>query len=383
MPELVCWNSQYLSKILTWKNISFEIIGSLYRLPDYKSHSQLIDINSIFSTDPRFEPIDRTLQTVSPWQIHIPRPWKIPTQQCTLAQAMELRVLQLSSYNKKINIFWSGGIDSTTAVNACLQHLPNLSQLRILYSPYSTYEHPGYIDFLKKFPLVELVDISGEQYLVDEFDGIFVTGDGGDELNASLDETFFEQCGYELLHTSWQDFFYKKHKDSKFIDFCQQHFLLAGRPIQTVLEARWWFYATCKQRSILNLRLPWFFNYKKFDVSDLVGFFDCDQYENYIYWNIDQIINRDGYHTWKQQLKDYCFLFDGMQNWHKNKTKTHSTQMGMYLSKKTALNDHRWVAILSDYTKIATPSLPMLTRIEFETAYGKTLDWIFCEPDTI
>lgn len=383
MPELVCWNPQYLSKICTWKNISFEKIGDLYRLSDYVSYSRLIDINSIFSTEPRFEPIDRTLQTVSPWQVYVSRPWKIPTQQCTLARAMELRVLQLSSYNQKINIFWSGGIDSTTAVTACLQHLPDLSQLRILYSPYSTYEHPGYIDFLKKFPLVELVDISGEQYLVDEFDGIFVTGDGGDELNASLDETFFEQCGYDLLHTSWQDFFYKKHKDSKFIDFCQQHFLLAGRPIQTVLEARWWFYATCKQRSILNLKLPWFFNYKKFNVEDLVGFFDCDQYENYIYWNIDQIITRDGYHTWKQPLKDYCFLFDGMQNWHENKTKTHSTQMGMYLSKKTALNDHRWIAIFSDYTKIATPSLPMLTRREFETAYGKTLDWIFCEPDTI
>lgn len=383
MPKLVCWNPQYLSKILTWKNISFKMVGSLCRLQDYKSHSRLIDINSVFSKNPSFEPVDRTLQTVSPWQTHIPRPWKIPTQQCTLSRAMELRVLQLSSYNQKINIFWSGGIDSTTAVTACLQHLPDLSQLRILYSPYSTYEHPGYIDFLKKFPLVELIDISGEQYLVDEFDGIFVTGDGGDELNASLDETFFEQCGYDLLHTSWQVFFYKKHKDSKFIDFCQQHFLLAGRPIQTVLEARWWFYATCKQRSILNLKLPWFFNYKKFNVPDLVGFFDCNQYENYIYWNIDQTINRNGYHTWKQPLKDYCFRFDRMRNWHENKTKIHSTQMEMYLQKKTALNDHRWVAILSDYTKIATPSLPMLTRIEFETTYGDTLDWIFYEPDTI
>lgn len=383
MPELVCWNPQYLSCILTWKNIDFEKVGQLLRVSKNKSYSFIIDINGVFSSAPMFDPVDRTLQTKSPFCTYIPRLWKTPTQPCTLDQALEQRVTKLSSLNKKINVFWSGGIDSTTAVNAFLKHLPDLSQLRILYSPYSTYEHPEYLDFLKKFSQIELIDISGEIYLNDSFDGIFVTGDGGDELNASIDQSFFEQYGYDFLFTPWKDFFLNKNCSLNFIDLCQQHFLAAGRPIDTVLESRWWFYAVCKQRSILNLKLPWFFNYKNFNVSDLVGFFDCDEYENYVYWNIDQIITRDGYHTWKQPLKDYCFAFDNMQDWQKNKCKIHSTQMGMYLNKKLALNDQRWIAILSDSTRISTPSLPILSQREFDMTYGDTLDWIFNEPDKI
>jgi hypothetical protein len=327
--------------------------------------------------------VDRTLHTKSPFCTYIPRVWKIPQQQWTLSQALEQRVLSLSNLNKKINVFWSGGIDSTTIVNACLEYLPDLSQLRILYSPYSTYEHPEYLSFLDQFSLVELIDISGDRYLTDEFAGIFVTGDGGDELNASLDESFFEHYGYDHLQTPWQDFFYTKNSNLNFVEFCEQHFSLAGRPINTVLEARWWFYATCKQRSILNLKLPWFFNYKNFDITNLIGFFDCAEYENYIYWNINSIVDRSGYSTWKQPLKDYCFAFDKMHDWHKNKTKMHSTQMLLYLSKKLALNDHRWIAILSDGSRITTPSLPLLSKKEFEMTYGNTLDWIFHEPDTI
>ena len=383
MPKLVCWNPQYMGTILNWKNIEFEQVGQLFRHKDQTSHNLIIDINKIFSKKPQFEPIDRTLQTVSPYCIYVSRPWKIPEYQLALDNAMEQRVKKLSLSNKKINVFWSGGIDSTATVTAFLKNLTNLSQLRILYSPYSTYEHPEYKDFLRHFPKIELVDISGEIYLNDQFDGIFITGDGGDELNASLDKSFLEQYGYNHLHSSWQDFFYKRTKNSNFIEKCQQHFLAAGRPIETVLEARWWFYSTCKNRSLLNLKLPWFFNYKRFTVENLIGFFDCEEFENYIYWNIDRVIDKSGYHTWKQPLKDYCFAFDNIEDWRKNKVKEHSNQIASYLQKKLVLNDQRWIAVLSDGTRIATPSLPALTRKEFEKTYGNTLDWIFHASDKV
>jgi hypothetical protein len=383
MLKLVCWNPIYTGTILNWKNIAFDRVGELFRHKDQTSNNLIIDINQVFSTKPKFEPIDRTLQTVSPYRIYVSRPWKIPQQQFTLDHALEQRVKKLALSNKKINVFWSGGIDSTATVTAFLKHLTNLSQLRILYSPYSTYEHPGYVDFLKNFPQIELVDISGEIYLNDQFDGIFVTGDGGDELNASLDESFFDQYGYNHLHSSWQDFFYKQTQNSNFVEQCQQHFLAAGRPIETVLEARWWFYTTCKNRSVLNLKLPWLFNYKNFAVENIVGFYDCEEFENYIYWNIDSVIDKSGYHTWKQPLKDYCFAFDNMENWRKNKVKELSGQMISYLAKKLVLNDQRWIAILSDGTRITTPSLPVLTRKEFEITYANTLDWIFHASDKV
>ena len=384
MRELVCWNPQYLSRILEWKKIGHSRVGMLWRMDGYSQYNFLIEINRMFSSNPRYEPVDRTRHTKSPFKTFIPRPWHKPDHQWTLEHALQQRVSNLSKAGKKINVFWSGGIDSTCVVTACLKYLDDLSQLRILYSPYSCYEHPHYLDFLKQFSGPELIDISGEYYLTDELDGIFITGDSGDELNASLDQSFFEQTNYDGLHKPWQDLFASKNNSDSFFEQCHDHFSLAGRPIQTVLHARWWFYATCKQRSILNLRLPWFLNYQNpVNAHDLLGFFDCDEYENYIYWNIESVINRAGYHTWKQHLKDFCFEFDQLSDWHQNKTKTHSKQMILYLNKKLSLNDQRWIGMLSNGTRLHTPSLPILTIKELDQAYGNNLNWIFNEPDQV
>lgn len=381
MHDLLCWNPCYLESVLKWKKIDHTRVGDLFLLHEHVSHALLIDINSVFSQNPKFEPVDRTGHTKSPYKIHVPRPWKTPTSQWTLDESLKQRVVHLSALGKQINVLWSGGIDSTTAVTAFLKHLPDLAQLRILYSPFSTYEHPDYVDFLKRFSQLELIDISGERYLHDQFDGIFVSGDSGDEMHASIDQSFFEQYGYDFLHTPWKDFFYKKFSNDQFIESCQQQFSMSNRPIETVLEARWWFYASCKQRSILNLKLPWFFNYKKFDCNDLIGFFDCEEYENHVYWNINSVIDRAGYQTWKQPLKDYCCSFDNQQQWKVDKTKTHSSQFTSYLHKKLALNDQRWVALLADGTRIFTPSLPVFSRLEFEHSYKDMLHGLFNEPD--
>ena len=61
------------------------------------------------------------------------------------------RVKEIVNTSSHVTVMWSGGIDSTTMVTAFLKHSKNLDQLRIIYSPWSTYEHPGYLDFLKKF----------------------------------------------------------------------------------------------------------------------------------------------------------------------------------------------------------------------------------------
>jgi hypothetical protein len=382
MPDqLIAWNDEYFSKLLSWKKLKHTAVGRLFKIENYPSYNNLININSVFSSNPGGMPTDRTGKTKLPFNNLIRRPWTVPTQQWTLEQALEQRVKSIAGLNLKINLFWSGGIDSTTAATAFLKHLTNKSQLRILYSPYSTYEHPEYLGFLKNFPEVELVDISGTTYLTEQYDGVFVTGDGGDELNASLDESFIESYGHEGLAMPWQDFFLSKNPNSKFIEFCEQHFATAGRPVETVLHARWWFYATCKVNAVMWQKLPWFFNYTDFNFDRFQGFFDCDEYENYIYWNIEDVLPTASYASWKQYLKDYCYKFDGLDNWHQNKIKTHSAQVNDYLSKKCAVNDQRWIGVLADGTRINTPSLPFLTNKELTTTYGNSLDYLFNEPD--
>lgn len=377
---LTATNNKFFKKILVYHNIQYFAVNGLYKFENFNSHNNMIAINEVFSKFPNFQPIDRTRLVKSPINYNISRPWVIPTQQLTLDQALKERVSKLSNIQQPINLFWSGGIDSTTLVTAFLKHAPDKKQLRILYSPFSTYEHPDYLEFLKKFPDIELVDTSGTVYLNSQFDGIFVTGDGGDELMGSLDDSFFTAYGYEALFKSWQDFFYKSNPNLDFIEFCENHFAQSGRCIDTVLEARWWFYATCKNSSILReLKMPYFLDYDNFNLEILHGFFDCDEFEKYIYWNLDKIITSSKYSSWKQILKDYCCEFDGFKDWAINKEKINSRQIGLYTEKKLILNNLRWIMILANGTRITTTNLPLLSENEYRKSYGHQLDYLFNE----
>jgi hypothetical protein len=375
--QLLHANDSYFGRILKWKGLLAESVGQIYKFKNADDYNYLVDINKVFSQSPKGQPIDRTGLACCPVKYHIDRPWTVPTQQKTLDQALQARVVNLSKQGQKINVFWSGGIDSTTMVTAFLRHLENKNQLRILYSPWSTYEHPGYIDFLKKFPGIELIDVSGTVYMDTEFDGIFLTGDGGDELSASLDESFFIKHGYDALFGSWKDFFYKHNPDDKFINFCDNHFAQSGREINTVLEARWWFYTVCKNTSILYYsKIPYFLDYKNFRPDIVQGFYNCKEYEDFIYWNTDQIIASPEYTSWKHYSKLYCYEFDGFENWYKNKGKFGSSQTGLYTFKKIVLKNIRFLMILSDGRVLRTPHLPFITVKEYQEHCGE-FDYLF------
>lgn len=372
--QLITLNEQYLLKIVELEGRLLSSVGGLPYIDGHPGYNNIVKINSVFSSFPKFLPVDRTLLTAPPFRMVIPRPWQPPTAHLTLSTAMATRVANIIAQSTKINLMWSGGIDSTAMISAFLQNCNDLSQLRILYSPWSTYEHPDYFELLKTFSNLELVDISGERYLNWDFDGIVVTGDGGDELMASLDQSFLETHGWDILHTPWQDFFYKTYPDDNFIDFCNSHFSKAGREINTVLEARWWFYTSCKSRSILDTKYILLFDRNNFNVNSLLGFYDSNEFESYIFWNIEDCISSREYASWKQVLKDYSFKFDGLANWAVNKEKAHSIQPSLYIRKKLLLKHQSWLALLDNGSRISTPSLPLLTKAEYNKV---DLKWVF------
>ena len=212
-----------------------------------------------------------------------------------------------------------------------------------------------------------------------------MSGNSGDEIHASIDQSFLENHGYETLHSPWQDFFIKQNNNDEFIDFCSQYFSLSGFNINTVLEARWWFYTSNKITSILReSTVPMLMSGKHIDtnlISKIFGFFDCYEYENFIYWNIPAVMKSSNYNTWKQILKDYCFEFDKLQDWYLNKSKYHSIQLGIYTEKKIILNDNRYILILDNGERIQTPNLPFFSQVEFIENHGTTLDYLFNVPN--
>jgi hypothetical protein len=380
---IVSCNEYYVKKIFDWRGQSAEVVGNILKVDGYVKHNWLVDVNSIFSKTPTGMLVDRTNFAKTPLRFDIPRPWKVPQESYTLEQALHLRVEKLINSGHMINLYWSGGIDSTTMITAFLKHAPARNQLRIFYSPFSTYEHPQYLTFLKKFNDLELIDLSGMTYINSKFDGLFLTGDGGDEFMASVDESFFDSNGRQLLDLPWQDLFYKLFPDDQFIEFCKNYFSQAGRPMTTVLEARWFFYAMCKSRYQLMRKLPLFAHHHDFVPAQLLGFFDCEEFEKYIYWNLDHIIPGPSYQDWKLTLKQYCVNFDQCRDWFQNKKKVNSSQAQIYSNKKRIIEDTRSIFYLSDGQRIATPSLPLLSCKEFEKTYGNTLNYLFNDHDQI
>ena len=382
MNKISYADAQYFKQFLQWKGQeSDSVYGGILKFKGFNDYNRLLQINSMFSNNPFGQPLDRTGNVYLPVKYDTGRPWKFFSKPIGLDDALSRRVKNLVSTGEKINLLWSGGIDSTTMTNAFLSNVDDHSQLRILYSPFSVYEHREYLtNFISKFPKVEVVDISGDVYLTQEFDGIFVSGDSGDETHASMDESFLAEFGYEILKKPWKEFFYSRTNDTNFIDFCEKYFSWSGRSIDTVLDARWWFYINSKMYCMLSIKLLFFSSYKNFVPSRLYGFFDCDEYENYITHNTHRIMSTPDYCTWKQDLKDYCQKIDGFDQWAKEKIKNGSFQFHSYTYKKTILNDQRAMFILNDGTRVHTPGLPLLSQKEFENCYGSSLDYLLNAP---
>ena len=376
-------NNDYLFKFLKFKNYLSIPVGEIFKVDGFKNYNFLVDINLIFSSNPAHNLIDRTNTINQPLKWKIPNYWAIPNEHLSLDEAAYRIVKKLENLNKKINVSWSGGIDSTFIVTAFLKHLTNKNQLRIHYSPWSYYEHPEYLKFLQKFPQVELFDHSGATYLNLNLDGIFISGFGGDETHASLDISFIETYGYDCLYLPWKDFFKQKNSNEEFINFCENYFLLSGRSIETVLEARWWFYISSKITSALRGHaIPYLTqDQSSVAIDQIYSFFDFREFESYIFWNTDKILPTNDYTCWKQELKNYCFAFDHLTEWCKNKTKYHSAQLSYYQQKKQLVNDKRWIFILDNGARIFTENLPFFSKTEFDEKYGNSLDYLLNAPD--
>lgn len=366
-PLLLAINPEYFYKLLDWKKQPYKLLGSVAVLPNHDRYNNLIELNSLFSRFPIGDPVDRTQQIKGPFNFGVVRPWILPGSAITIDQVIAERVSYYTNTDKYINLCWSGGIDSTCFVAGFLKNTTNIDQLRILYSPFSLYENKDFFDYIRKnYPMVEMLDISGDVYLDTNFEGILVNGHGGDEFTGSLDESFFETHGYDGIHRPWQSLI----QNSDLQDFCKEFFALSGRPIDTVLEARWWFYSITKSQVFAPRD-------SVFTTAETSSFFDCQLFEDYMWHNTDKIIAGHNYNTYKQFLKEYIYQFDGNEVYRSQGRKLNSVQFNWYTLKKTALLGQQWIACLTDNTLIKTPSLPLLSKLEFEKTYGDSLEYLF------
>ena len=133
---LTAINPDYFSKILQWKHIVHEPVGGLFKIDQFHNYNKLIDINSIFSSRPFGDIVDRTDSVKQPFLFQINRPWHVPTtSSASLDQVLQQRTQWYLDKNQKLNLCWSGGLDSTCLVIAFLIHA-------FKYCNITRHEHP-------------------------------------------------------------------------------------------------------------------------------------------------------------------------------------------------------------------------------------------------
>ena len=376
-PEICHTRWPYFQKLLKIYNYDFEPTyhypehwgGNQQKIKGFEEYNYLLDINSCFSNRPSTDMVDRTGTVQMPFKINSGRLWKKPSSHLSLEECFEKGVERIESKYSVVNLLWSGGIDSTAMVVAWLKHVKK-AHIRIMYTITSIKENPGLFLQLKQFTNIELVEIGGSVYSKEKFDGCFIHAGASDQITASVDESFFEKLGYQGLQSSWQNYFYNKIKDKKFIEFCEKYFAISGLKIQTLLEARWWFYAMNKYKGPVPLTLL-------SKTNEIESFFDDENFENFFYFNTDKLFASTSWQSYKKFFKDYTFNFYPEKYYRDNKCKENSGNWSIFLDKDQFVKKKEYIMALTDGTLITTNNLPLFSEYEYRKKYNNTLDYLF------
>lgn len=378
-PLLYLTEPKYFRRIIKYHGytiINDDPLAKQFYIAEFGEYNHLIDINYCFSSAPAGDIVDRTQTVHSPFNFYLRRPWVAPSSgfNLTFDECVRARVKDLVSTEQKLNLFWSGGIDSTAMLVGFLSTLNNYDQIRIIYTPVTIKENPALYLKLLQIPNLEMYDYSGEVYLK-PLDGLYITGDASDEITGSLDESFYDRFGYDGLQQPWEDLFYRTNPNPSFIDWTKVYFSHSKLEIKTLWEARWWFYISTK----LQYYVASGNSLTEENTPLSVGFYDHVNFEHYMALNFNNIIGRT-FNQYKQVYKDYIFKYDKNEHYRRLKTKMNSTQAMMYRNKKLAVNDIRYIARLSDNSAIRTDNLPLLSEKEYREKYGDSLNYLFNQP---
>lgn len=124
LPLLSSINFRFFTRLFEWKNIPYEKVHRLIKVDGFTNYNHLIDVNKIFSAAPMGELVDRTCTVKSPLNFKVFRPWQAPGVQQSIDDVFECRVKFYTDQNCLLNLFWSGGADSTAMVVSFLKHSP-------------------------------------------------------------------------------------------------------------------------------------------------------------------------------------------------------------------------------------------------------------------
>jgi hypothetical protein len=249
----------------------------------------------------------------------------------------------LWSKEKPITLYWSGGIDSTTALTSLLLTQPKGADLKVVLTVESIAENNSYYEKIKSTVDLEIIE-STKSALYDSKrfygDSVLVNGECGDPTFG----TFVVQNHVEELDKDWKclfdwdDQFFNKGESlfagrisdlHDFIEFCEKYIALCPFEVRTTFDFTWWLAFALKWQWIdrrflgnVDYTLGW---------RNLYSFFNNQEFQK---WSI---VHHDKKHkgtwkTYKWPAKEFIYKYNPDRDYLENKTKETSIPRAVGLS---------------------------------------------------
>jgi len=356
------FETRWFKKLLNY----YGVHGEMYQWTGYEELSQLYRINQMFSSSPWGEIVDRMSLTKYPFQVHVRLPWQIQNSTAYLETLCQEEVNEIVLKNPgPYNIYWSGGIDSTLVLVSFMKSV-SASLIKVYGNSGSIQENTW---FYEKYirPNVEFFD----SVTVTPSEGVIISGDCGDTIWAVLEsEHIFGSKISEYIYKPWIEWFHHCDTNENFLEFANTFMSRAGRPINTLLEARWWFYMICKSQSkaVLKLWLP--------TKSKIINFYESQRLESWAWRNLDNIIKGKDWKSYKWPAKNIIYNFDHNKDYQKNKTKEYSNQLHKIMQARSiGLKDPLFITNINDGPVIK--SVPFWSEKVYQQQYKNQYDHLF------
>ena len=243
-----------------------------------------------------------------------------------------------------VDIFWSGGVDSTAIVVSFLNVCKDLSQISIVFDKEGIDEYPL---FYKKY----VKNITQEPISTPIYDNInlkeniVVTGDPAgmlvqnsryghaSVLSQNLKRLGFEDSDFKVI--PWQEVFNADIStfgnpmyDEYFIEHITPQVENAPFKIETIADLHWWLAFSMKWQGENMLLIKFFkeLNYK--DMQNLKPFYSTNEFQKWAMWNYDTNLRKVLPQTYKIDFKEVIYEFTKDEDYYINKKKGHSGWRG-------------------------------------------------------
>jgi len=255
--------------------------------------------------------------------------------------------------NSKINILWSGGIDSTAGALALLETKPENSVLSIICTEASIVEYPAFYNIHKDLCRV----LTSEQFLsldILHSTELVITGDVGDQLFGGGYGTKVpnaQNVYFDKKDASWTSVFefddpfkvfqfepkqnpsltvpWTSAQLDNFVNIIEEHATACPFPVKTLFDMTWWLNFSTKLNYVTS-RIPVLImeqckqDVTRIDLNTRQSFYLNDDFQRWALSNHDIKVSTS-LNTFKQPAKDFIFSLNGDADYATNKQKESST----------------------------------------------------------